>query len=194
MNVRLPNVISSTTVAAQPQLALDASQIEAFRKVVIVSELLRGDRDRAAWRLMLPGGVSPIAFGLITILQSQVRPQLKWAETETERCCSRKDLGDGSALKEAKITDGQFGSHHGVTSRRGREMLAGEKPRCRLIHRDGGVAQFLDKLRFRQAAHGNGSADGRIIWVHHAFIGVLMPITLFGIAVTLNRRQASSEV
>ena len=144
MIVRLPNVLISTTVSAQPQLALDASQIEAFRKVVIVSELLRGYRDRAARRLMLPDGLSPIAFGLITILQSQVRPQLKGAETKTERFCSPKDLDDGRALKEAQITDGQFDGHHGVTSRRGREMLAGEKPGCRLIHRDGGSAQFLD--------------------------------------------------
>src|SRR5215510_10243441 len=104
MIVSLPHMLRPRTVSTQPGLALDASEIESFWKVVILCELLRRDGDRAAWRLVLPQGLSPIAFWLIKVLQSQMRSQLKRAETKTERCCPRVDLGDAGASSEAQIT------------------------------------------------------------------------------------------
>jgi hypothetical protein len=70
MIVRLPDVRRPRTVSAQPEHALDASQIETFWKVIIVSEWLRRDGDRAIGRLVSPDRLAPITFGLITILQS----------------------------------------------------------------------------------------------------------------------------
>src|SRR3954451_22232428 len=117
MIVRLPDVRRSGTIAAQPELALDASQIEPFRKLVIVGEWHRRDGDRAGWRLVLPLGLSPIAFGLITILQSEVGTKLERAESQTECPCSRIDLGAGGAIRKGEITDGELDGHHRVSRR-----------------------------------------------------------------------------
>ena len=79
---------------------------------------------------MSPEGLSPIAFGLIRILQSHVGPQLKRAETKTELSRSLIDLGDGGAPRKAKIADGKFDGRHGVSSLRGSEMIASEESLC----------------------------------------------------------------
>src|SRR5215211_3913884 len=103
-------MVRTRTISTQPQLALDASHVKAFWKVVVMCERLRGDSDRAAWRLVLANGLAPVAFGLIQILQSEMRAEFKRTETKAERCSACIDIDGGSALREAQIADGEFDS------------------------------------------------------------------------------------
>ena len=146
----LPHVLRPRPVAAQPQHPLDAAYIEAVREVVVVSEYRRRDRDRAGGSLVSPHGLARRAFGLIAILQSQMRPQLKRAETKTELTGSRIELGAGGAAWEAEIADRQLDRWHGVRCRRRRDSIptagnkvvltwcyepaAGDGPGCPLAH------------------------------------------------------------
>lgn len=77
MIVRLPHVVRGGAISSEPELALDASHVEALGKVVVWRERLGGDGDRAARRSVLARGLSSVGFGLIEVAQSEV-----WAELE----------------------------------------------------------------------------------------------------------------
>jgi len=133
MIISLPHVLRPRTVAAQPEHSLDASQIETFWEVVRFRECCRRYGDRAIECLVSPDGLSPRAFGLITILQSQMQPQLKGAATKTKLTGSRVERGDSGAAWETEIADRQLDGCHSVARRRRREMIAGEESLRRLV-------------------------------------------------------------
>ena len=130
MIIGIPDVFRPGTVSAQPQHALDSSQIEAFREIIVIRKVLRRDREGAVWSLVFPNGLFP-TFRLIRILQSQMGPQLKRTETQTELFRSFVDLDDGGALSEAQMADGRFEGCDGILRFSSGEKVTKVSPRRR---------------------------------------------------------------
>lgn len=72
-------MFSPTTVAAQPKRVLDASQIKTLRNVILFRMLFRSDGNGAIRCLVAADRLFPRTFGLIEILQPEVRSQFNRA-------------------------------------------------------------------------------------------------------------------
>ena len=85
-------------------------------------------------------------LGLIKILQSQVRPEFKRAQLQTQLARSFRDLSRSGSLREAEVAECQLNGLQLVASLRGRKTIISEEPLRRHIHRDRVSLRFLDQL------------------------------------------------
>lgn len=133
MVTRRPYVFGAGAVAAQPQLTLNAPQVEPLGELVLRAEHGRHHRDRSAWRLVLGQRLPPEPLRLVKVLQAQVRRQLHRAQAQANLLRSGEDLGRGGALVKAQIGHRQLHGGQGAGNSLGGEQLAGEQRLGRFV-------------------------------------------------------------
>ena len=75
-----PNVPWPRTIASEPRKTFNDAKVEAFGRIVVFGDRLRGDGHGAGWGALLGRRLTKEAFCLISIGKAKMRTKFKGAE------------------------------------------------------------------------------------------------------------------
>jgi hypothetical protein len=139
-------VLTIGTIAAQPQFAIDPSQVKAFGETVIEPYRIAGHGDRSGRRHSLAGWVVDASFGLVAVLQSEVRRQLDRAQRKLPFERSLVDRLNARAVGQAETMDACHNNFHPARLALGLKLAAAKQSLCMFIQFDPRSKQISQKL------------------------------------------------